>query len=176
MTDGGNEERAPRVALAEGERKVRAITRYVSFDNVEWNTSQEATSRDLLITWMKPFDALLGPKVESSTRRRIDPAMLIKVKTAVVEKCRQLYPGERIFKHDPMEIHPGSYAGRFLSDVGGPLNEIWWRFSCIDANGWMYDQPFFANNPSEFSGKSIELPPQPPSIAVGVRAMNLGGK
>jgi hypothetical protein len=63
------------------------------------------------------------------------------------------YPSEAIFAHDAMEIHPFSYAGRFLDDAGGPLRRVWSRFMCHH-DGWMYEQPYFALNPDKFEGSS----------------------
>ncbi len=128
---------------------MKIITKYVSTDGVEWSDAASATIRDELNAEVMAIEATLGRPPECGKRTCIDAAAWVKAKLAVVEICRRLWPGEKVFQHAAADIHPMSYAGRFLDDVGGPVRRVWHRFMC--ANGdFEYDQPFFAMNPDKF--------------------------
>ena len=71
----------------------------------------------------------------------------------MIELCRELYPTEPVFQNDPMAIHPMSFAGRFLDDNPSPVGRIWHRFAC-SADGFMYEQPYYALNPDQFKGET----------------------
>ena len=124
-----------------------AIVQYKASDGTIWSSEADAHRRDLLDATVRAIEAgIPEPPRESRTRIRVSVRAMANAKRQVVELCRRLYPNEAVFKHDASEIHPMSYAGRFLSEVGGPLNRIWYRFACYDAP-WLYDQPYFALNP-----------------------------
>jgi hypothetical protein len=129
-----------------------AATVYIASDGSRWDSEEDAAKRDALDAEVRAIEATI-PKPPSGSKNRVavDPAAFKAAKIAVIELCRREYPKEPVFKHDPMEIHPMSFAGRFLSDNGGPLNRIWWRF-CCHRDGWMYEQPYFALNPDRFEG------------------------
>lgn len=125
---------------------MKAVLKYVSTDGAEWDTAEEATARDLLDGIVRDLEALLQPHPDGPGERVRQPRA-DGVKQAVVVICRQLYPSQSIFREEI--VHPMSYAGRFLSDVGGPLGRIWWRFCCMH-EGWEYQQPYYALNPDKF--------------------------
>jgi len=128
----------------------RALTIYVADDGSRWDSAEDAVKRDILDRKVREIEASFPkPPDDSNERIKVGPDTA-EAKRAVVELCRALYPNEAVFKHPPEEIHPFSYAGRFLSEVGGPLNRVWWRFSCIGEDGYMYQQPFYASNPHKF--------------------------
>lgn len=134
---------------------MKTIVKYVATDGSEWDSQIKCTNRDLLDMQVRTLEKELGPSVHGSgQRRKIDAAAVARLKADVVDLCRRQFPGEAIFKHDAAEIHPFSYAGRFLSEVGGPLNRIWHRFMCMNSE-WEYEQPFFALNPSEFKEDAV---------------------
>jgi hypothetical protein len=127
-----------------------AKTKYVASDGSEWDDENRAIARDNLDNAVRAVEATLPePPTDSGVRLAVDPDVFKRAKTEVVELCRIMFPNEAIFQHDPMDIHPFSYAGRFLDDVGGPLRRVWYRFMCY-RDGWMYQQPFYALNPHEF--------------------------
>lgn len=127
---------------------MKTITKYQATDGSEWLNMVDCARRDLLDMKVKTLESELGPAVKEG-RRKIDPAVFARVKTDTVDICRKEWPTEPVFQHDAAEIHPMSYAGRFLSEVGGPLNRLWWRFSCINGE-WEYEQPYYALNPDKF--------------------------
>lgn len=131
---------------------MKTITKYVATDGSEWTSMTDCGKRDLLDMKVKTLEKELGPSVGRG-RRKIDVAAYARVKADTVAICRDEFPREPVFKHEPSEIHPMSYAGRFLSEVGGPLNRLWWRFSCVNGE-WEYEQPFFALHPEQFREES----------------------
>lgn len=133
-----------------------AVTKFIATDGTQWNNEADALRRDALDAEVRAIEATLPePPKDSDVRLPVDPDVFKAAKTAVVELCRREFPREAIFQHDPMEIHPFSFAGRFLDDNNGPLRRIWSRFMC-HSNGWMYEQPYFANNPGKFTGRDAE--------------------
>ncbi len=129
---------------------MKVVTKYVATDGSEWNEKASCEMRDELDAQVRALESRLPAKPECGKRSRIDPAAVAKVKEYVVLLCRQLWPNESVFKHAPADIHPMSYAGRFLDDARGPISRIWYRFSCMNGE-WEYDQPFYALNPEKFT-------------------------
>jgi hypothetical protein len=130
-----------------------AVTKYIAADGTQWDDESLAMKRDQLDAEVRAIEATLPkPPNNPDDRLAVDPDVFKAAKTAVVELCRREYPREAIFQHDPMEIHPFSFAGRLLDDVGGPLRRVWWRFMCY-RDGWMHEQPYWAQNPGKFTGR-----------------------
>lgn len=130
---------------------MKATTVFIATDGSQWESENAAIARDNLDAGVAAIEATLPePPSDSDKRIAVDPEKLKAAKIAVVELCRAMYPTQPIFQHDPMEIHPFSYAGRFLDDVGGPLRRVWYRFMC-ERDGWMYQQPYFALNPDKWT-------------------------
>ena len=130
------------------------VTKYRATDGSEWATVVECIKRDELDAKVSRLESRLGPRVDRG-RRAIDPMFVAGIKREVVSLCRHYHPTQEIFHNLADDIHPFSYAGRFLSEVGGPLNRIWRRFMCMDS-AWEYEQPFFALNPGEFEKQHPE--------------------
>jgi len=132
-----------------------AKTVWIASDGSQWDNENAAISRDNLDVGVQAIEAMLPERpTDSDVRVALDPQVFNAARRAVVELCRAKYPTERVFRNDPDEIHPSSFAGRFLGEVGGPLNRIWSRFMCY-SDGWMYEQPFFARNPEHFKGRDL---------------------
>lgn len=126
------------------------ITVYEATDGTRWDNEADAVKRDRLDAEVRAIEATIpAPPSGSHNRVAVDPAAFKAAKTAVVELCRRELPTCDIFKNDPMEIHPMSFAGRLLDETGGPLRRIWFRFMC-HRDGWMYEQPYFALNPDKW--------------------------
>jgi hypothetical protein len=131
-----------------------AKTVWIATDGSQWDTTNEALVRDALDAAVRLIESTIPETPnESGIRVAVDASAMRAAKRAVVELCRATYPGENVFRHDPEAIHPRSYAGRFLDEVGGPLRRVWFRFLCY-RDGWIYEQPFFAINPQEFRKRS----------------------
>lgn len=138
--------------------QMRAVTLYEANDGSRWNTTQDALRRDLMTVRVETIMMTL-PKIPTNSDERIavPKSDVLRAKTAVVAICRQEHPGESAFHHAPADIHSFGYAGRFLSEASGPaakpLNSAWTWFMCYDAStGFLYNQPFFANNPDQWTG------------------------
>lgn len=129
---------------------MKEIIVYESTDGSRWDLKAKAIQRDDLNYRVKAIEQWL-PKIPSEGKRvSVNIELVRKAKREVVELCREQFPSERIFKHEPAEdIHPLSYAGRFLDDVGGPLDRVW-RWFAFERDGWLYSQPFYAMNPDKF--------------------------
>lgn len=130
---------------------MKAVIRYIAADGSEWLTEDKALERDALSARCQALHDRLGPVVKRG-RRQVDPANVAAVKRDTVQLCRVVHPNEAVFQHPAADIHPMSYAGRFLNEVGGPLDKLWYRFCCINGE-WEYEQPFFAINPDKFNPK-----------------------
>jgi hypothetical protein len=66
----------------------------------------------------------------------------------VLSKYGDSYPVWKQWKAD--EVHPASVIGRVMSGSDGPLAKAWNRLSFYNFDlGREYNQPYFANNPSE---------------------------
>lgn len=127
---------------------MEVILKYRATDGTEWTTADDACRRDHLDAEVRALEARLGPRVQHG-RRPVDILAVAAVKAEVVNLCRLAFPTEPVFRYSPQEIDPFSYAGRLLSEVRGPLNRIWCRFSCMNGD-WEYEQPFFALHPEEY--------------------------
>jgi hypothetical protein len=129
---------------------VKQIIVYESTDGSRWDHKYQAMQRDTLNTRVEAIERAL-PKIPSEGKRvAVNIELVRAAKREVVQLCREQFPDERIFKHEPSEdIHPLSYAGRFLDYVGGPLDRVW-RWFAFERDGWLYSQPFYAMNPDKF--------------------------
>jgi hypothetical protein len=133
---------------------VRAVTKYVATDGSEWATRGEAEARDWLDARVQAIEARLParPNVHGA-RKPVNVELVAQCKTEVVALCREMYPDEGVFSYPAHSIHPMSYAGRFLSETGGPLNRVWYWFCCY-ADGYVFDQPYFALNPGTHTSEA----------------------
>ena len=128
---------------------MKAITKFVSIDGAEFNTTGEAEARDALVLRCQNIEDMLGSHPGSDERVR--HPRLDEYRETVVALCREMFPRERIFTHPAKEIHPFSWAGRFLDECAPKtVNHLWWRLMCVGADGYEYEQPYFASHPEEF--------------------------
>jgi hypothetical protein len=127
---------------------MQAIVKYKATDGSEWNTAERCERRDALNGEIVALEARIGPRITTG-RGAIDPGVVSDVKAAVVDICRREFPEQSVFQHEAAAIHPMSFAGRFLDEVGGPIARIWYRFACI-SGPWEYEQPYYALNPGAF--------------------------
>ncbi len=137
------------------------ITKFISTDGSEWNLPEDCQRRDSLDALVRVLESQLPAAItDSDVRRQLDREAVLRVKRDVVALCRDEFPREAVFKHNADEIHPMSYAGRFLDDIGGPLRRIWWRFACM-SRAYDYEQPYYALNEGKFEGRTIAWEEQP---------------
>jgi hypothetical protein len=132
---------------------METVVRYQADDGSVWATEDAARKRD---TQHAAAEAILRTLVptpsEFNQRTAVSATEFNRVRTALVELCRREFPREQVFQRQPEDIHPMSYAGRFISGSGWPsLNEAWWWLSCWH-DGYLYQQPFYALNPDKWKG------------------------
>ena len=129
---------------------MRAITKFVSIDGAEFDTQRAAEDRDALVLRCREIAAMIGPHPYRSGERVKHPK-LDEYRAAVVGLYRDLFPRAAIFQQPAKEIHPFSFAGRFLYDCAPrPVSDLWHRLMCVGDDGYEYEQPFFALNPDKF--------------------------
>jgi len=132
---------------------VKNVIKYIADDGSEWTDKAKAAKRDALHAEVVAIERTIPEPPNSSDKRiAVDPTVMAKAKSVVIELCRREFPNEPVFKHPADKIHPMSFAGRFLDDTGAPLYRIWHRFMCY-ADGWMYEQPYFALHPEQWRRK-----------------------
>lgn len=134
---------------------VEAIIKYKASDGSMWGGEEGALEREKLIETIDAIMAPMGPTPDLDRNYVSDgaeyvqhePEAVIGCKVEIVRLCAERFPDQPIFKYQPPSaIHPFSFAGRFLDDVGGPLNGAWNRFMCTDERGREWQQPYLANN------------------------------
>ena len=132
----------------------KALIKYQAADGCLFDDQESAERRDKLCARLRELEDFLGPRVNGANlRRKHSPQTLRTFRERLVNICRELFPTEAVFKHDAQEIHPMSFAGRFIDDAGPRvLGMTWQRLACIDADGFEYEQPFFALNPDKWAG------------------------
>ena len=63
---------------------------------------------------------------------------------SVIKMC---YP-ELEERLQPQHVR-GGFIGRLLNDSDSPAYNLWWMLECVDSQRRMYNQPYYANHPSE---------------------------
>lgn len=135
---------------------MKTVTKYESIDGALFDTADDAARRDALEIRLASLEAPLGPRCESGQRKRHAPDVYRAFRVGLVEIAREWHPREPVFQHDPMQIHPFSFAGRYLDDAGPPqLRRRWGRLMCMTDDGVEYEQPFYALHPGKFEGVTL---------------------
>ncbi len=121
------------------------ITKYQANDGSVWSTELDAVRRDSDILLVAAIIKPLKPQPSSSFDGYIqqDRETVLKVK------------GELMKIKDPSEVHPMSYAGRAIDDIGGPLSLAWYRIMCTDEKYREWEQPYYAMNPGTGVDKEV---------------------
>ena len=139
----------------QGVSAMKTMTVYVSPDGRRFDSIDRCqTYERYLFRAAAVMSSLPSTNLRSDEYIQHDLVSLSAAKRSIVDLCRELYPNEKVFKHDAMEIHPMSFAGRFISENDSPLNDAWSRFCRINwDNCREYQQPYFAMNPHEANKK-----------------------
>jgi len=133
--------------------KTETVTDFVTVDGKRFRDQATAEKHEAEYLAVKPIlDRLPNSNPAHGEYVQHDPAMLRQIKAELfalaVGKCSKQFPLWKTF--NPDEVHPSGIVGRVLSDYGGPLSDAWYRLACFNFDlGREYDQPYFANNPSE---------------------------
>jgi len=136
---------------------MKQLTIFEAEDGSRWDVMEDAIRRDIL---HQKVQALLVrvPKTPDAAGLRIpiaEPSYWA-VKRGLVALARECYPGETVFHDEAEKVHVYGWAGRFLSEVGGPLQDGWWWLSCVGESGpapmtrYLYNQPYYALHPGEW--------------------------
>lgn len=129
---------------------MKPIIKYQATDGSEWNSPDDARSRDALCekvnVAMKPLGRTPRAVEDGKGWLQHDLETVLKVKDAIIEICREqgMAKSFPVFSNPGRKIHPMSVVGRILDDHGGPLNEAWNRFCRIDEQGREHQQPYYA--------------------------------
>lgn len=134
---------------------MKVLTKYQAADGTLFDHRDDAEDRDRLCDRVAELQRVLAPHPDDSHQRVHQPHVEA-YRTALVLLCRELFPREPVFQHEPSEIHPMSYAGRFLSEAApAVVNTAWFRLMCTDlATGFEYEQPFFALNTDKWQAEN----------------------
>jgi hypothetical protein len=142
---------------------MKPITKYQAADGSEWKTESECLAHeslcDRVAVVMKPWPA--RPKDDGCSFAnghgyiQLSEKLVAQVRNQLLDLI-----GERI-KHDwveqsrDMAKHP-SWVARLLSDYGiRPLEDAWWRLSCVDKYWREWGQPYYAANPEKGEQRQI---------------------
>lgn len=124
------------------------ITKYQADDGSQWNNEEDALKRDALC---KKVDAVMLPlgKTPKGVKdgkgwMQHNPERVLRARDGILDICREQGFGHEVFKKRGRDCHPMSFIGRYLDDVGGPLNTAWQRFCRIDEHGREHQLPYFA--------------------------------
>ena len=128
---------------------MKIITKYQAVDGSEWPSETKATQRDSLCSKVTAVMEPLGethPGVKAGKGWfQHDPEVVLTARDGVLDICREekLHEDYPVFMYPGRLCHPFSAVGRILSDIGGPLDQAWYRFMCIDEQGREHPQPYF---------------------------------
>lgn len=133
---------------------MKEIRTFESTDGTRWANASDAYRRDRLDERVRVIEAML-PHVPSNPDDRIavSERTVRQAKHDVVLLCREYWPTEKVFQDDPATVNIWGWGGRFISEVGGPVNRLWFTLSCMaeeDGRWFLYQQPFFALNQGEW--------------------------
>ncbi len=132
------------------------ITKYQANDGSVWSTELDAVRRDSDILLVAAIIKPLKPQPSSSFDGYIqqDRETVLKVKGELMKIASQRCTWNGWSK-DPSEVHPMSYAGRAIDDIGGPLSLAWYRIMCTDEKYREWEQPYYAMNPGTGVDKEV---------------------
>ncbi len=143
---------------------MKTITKFQAVDGKEFTDKQECLKYEELIIEVDIIMSVLPetPKNDACNfsngggflqhKKRV----LRTSKIEILELCKKYIDHHWIQQTiDDCTVDP-SWVARLLSDYNiQPLNNAWYRFSCIDKQSREWGQPYYANNPNE--GEQISL-------------------
>jgi len=134
------------------------ITKFKAIDGTEFSNKEECLKYELLIERVNNIMALLPPLPKDdgcnfsngSGYVKHNKATLRNAQIQLLEICKEYIDHKWIQQTIDDETMHSSYVGRLLSDYGiRPLNDAWYRFSCVDDQYREWGQPYFATNPDK---------------------------
>jgi len=143
---------------------MKTITKYKAIDGKEFSDRDECVSYELLICRVDDIMSALPPKPVDDDCSfsggegflQHDKSILRKVQLQLLEIMKEYTDHKWIQQTiDDENIDP-SWVARIIGEYSlHPLNNAWYRFSCIDNLSREWGQPYFANNPEKGTQFSI---------------------
>ena len=131
------------------------VTQYTTSDGRKFLDHYKALAREGLIEALTPIKSLIPEiKLKHGTYVEVDKELMFQYRRMlwplVLNAIKADTEWPEIAKWDVDNVPPRSMIGRILDDHGGPIKDAWSRMSSWDfETGRIFDQPYFAINPSE---------------------------
>ena len=129
---------------------MKTISISVADDGSRFDSEESCRAYEALCGRVKSALSPLGPgrDIPSMSYWQHSPSDVAAAWSAFYEVCKAELGNsiKWLHQHSAHEVHPGSYIGRVLSEMGKKcMSEAGYRFHCIDSEGREFDQPFWAN-------------------------------
>jgi len=137
---------------------METITKFKAIDGKEFTSEIECLKYELLIKRVDEIMALLPqtPKDDGCNFSngggyvKHEKTTLRNAQIQLLEICKEYIDHKWIQQTIDDETVHLSYVGRVLGDYGiRPLENAWYRFSCVDKQYHEWGQPYFATNPDK---------------------------
>jgi hypothetical protein len=136
---------------------METITKFKAIDGKEFTSEIECLKYELLIKRVDEIMALL-PKIPKDDGCNFangggyiqhEKTTLRNAQIQLLEICKEYIDHKWIQQTIDETVH-SSYVGRLLGDYGiRPLENAWYRFSCVDKQYREWGQLYFATNPDK---------------------------
>lgn len=134
--------------------KTELVTEYVANDGSRFRSKSECESHENEVALVAPTLAKLPvtPGLGNDEFVQHDKELLLRCKrnlfALVLVKYGDRYTEWKQWNAD--KVHPASVVGRVMSESDGQIAKAWNRLAFYNFDlGREYNQPYFANNPSE---------------------------
>ena len=143
---------------------MKTITKFKAIDGKEFTDKDECVNYELLIERVNNVMSLLPPipNNDGCSFSNGDGFLqhkkenLTKVRLQILEVCKEHINHDWIQQTVDDDTVDPSWVARLLGDHGiRPLQDAWYRFSCIDKLSREWGQPYYANNPEK--GKQVSV-------------------
>lgn len=143
---------------------METITKFKAIDGTEFTSETECLKYELLIKRVDEIMSLLPPTPKDDGCSfangdgyiKHEKTELRNAQVKLLEICKEYIDHKWIQQSIDDETVHCSWVGRLLGDYGiKPLNNAWYRFSCVDNQSREWGQPYYANNPEK--GKQVQL-------------------
>jgi len=143
---------------------MKIVTRFISDDGTEHHNETSCLKHDLLIVWVEKEMTQLGEKLNDANFQAGDGYIQHSVRTVLNVRASICKKAQEYSDHHWLQstIDKGfgvdvGWAGRIISEIGGPLYKAWGRISCIDCYGREWGQMFFCINTDKAKIHCIKL-------------------
>lgn len=130
---------------------MKQVTKYQSEDGAMFDTLEAAEMRDRLVVRCAEIETTFMRPAPTRSDERVRQPRFAEFRDALWALIRERYPKDTPDRPAD-EIHPFSGVGRFICDAAPRcINRLWGRLQS-SADGWEYEQPYFASNQGRFTG------------------------